>query len=151
MSMIFTPFYLPLVGLTVLFIFSYMALLPMAYKLTMLAFVYLFTVVTPSLLIHLYRRVQGWTAKELGKKERRIVPYIISIVCYFCCFFWMEYRNTPRVISIIVVVAMAIQMICAIINVWWKSVRILQPSVAWQAHWYPIPWRFPSTRCGGSA
>ena len=120
MSMIFTPFYLPLVGLTVLFIFSYMSLLPMTYKLTMLAFVYLFTVVTPSLLIHLYRRVQGWTAKELGKKERRIVPYIISIVCYFCCFFWMEYRNTPRVISIIVVVAMAIQMICAIINVWWK-------------------------------
>ena len=32
----------------------------------------------------------------------------------------MEYRNTPRVISIIVVVALAIQMICAFINVWWK-------------------------------
>ena len=119
-SMIFTPFYLPLVGLAVLFIFSYMSLLPMAYKLPMLAWVYVFTVVAPSLLIHLYRRVQGWTSRELGKKERRIVPYILSIVCYFGCFFWMEYRNTPRVISIIVVVAMAIQMICAFINVWWK-------------------------------
>ena len=105
-SMIFTPFYL--------------SLLPMAYKLPMLAWVYVFTVVAPSLLIHLYRRVQGWTSRELGKKERRIVPYILSIVCYFGCFFWMEYRNTPRVISIIVVVAMAIQMICAFINVWWK-------------------------------
>ena len=30
MSMIFTPFYLPLVGLTVLFIFSYMAVLTIA-------------------------------------------------------------------------------------------------------------------------
>lgn len=119
-SMIFTPFYLPLVGLAVLFIFSYMSLLPMAYKLPMLAWVYVFTVVAPSLLIHLYRRVQGWTSRELGKKERRIVPYILSIVCYFGCFFWMEYRNTPRVISIIVVVAMAIQMVCAFINVWWK-------------------------------
>ena len=97
MSMIFTPFYLPMVGLIALFIFSYM-----------------------SLLIHLYRMVQGWTSRELGKKERRIVPYILSIVCYFGCFFWMEYRNTPRVISIIVVVALAIQMICAFINVWWK-------------------------------
>lgn len=120
MSMIFTPFYLPIVGLIALFIFSYMSLLPMMYKLVMLAMVYLLTVVAPSLLIHLYRLCQGWTPHELGRKERRLVPYIISIVCYFACFFWMEYRNTPRVISIIVVVALTIQMVCALINIWWK-------------------------------
>lgn len=120
MSMIFTPFYLPIVGLIALFIFSYMSLLPMMYKLVMLAMVYLLTVVAPSLLIHLYRLCQGWTSHELGRKERRLVPYIISIVCYFACFFWMEYRNTPCVISIIVVVALTIQMVCALINVWWK-------------------------------
>ena len=120
MSMIFTPFYLPIVGLIALFIFSYMSLLPMIYKLVMLAMVYLLTVVAPSLLIHLYRLCQGWTSHELGRKERRLVPYIISIVCYFACFFWMEYRNTPRVISIIVVVAHTIQMVCALINIWWK-------------------------------
>ena len=120
MSMIFTPFYLPIVGLIALFIFSYMSLLPMMYKLVMLAMVYLLTVVAPSLLIHLYRLCQGWTSHELGRKERRLVPYIISIGCYFACFFWMEYRNTPRVISIIVVVALTIQMVCALINIWWK-------------------------------
>ena len=120
MSMIFTPFYLPIVGLIALFIFSYMSLLPMMYKLVMLAMVYLLTVVAPSLLIHLYRLCQGWTSHELGRKERRLVPYIIYIVCYFACFFWMEYRNTPRVISIIVVVALTIQMVCALINIWWK-------------------------------
>ena len=120
MSMIFTPFYLPIVGLIALFIFSYMSLLPMMYKLVMLAMVYLLTVVAPSLFIHLYRLCQGWTSHELGRKERRLVPYIISIVCYFACFFWMEYRNTPRIISIIVVVALTIQMVCALINIWWK-------------------------------
>jgi len=120
MSMIFTPFYLPLVGLVILFMFSYMALLPMAYKLPMLLTVYLFTILMPSLLIHLYRKFQGWTSKELGRKERRIVPYIISILCYFGCFFLMEYRNTPRVISIVLVAALVIQMVCAFINVWWK-------------------------------
>ena len=101
MSMIFTPFYLPLVGLVALFLFSYMSLLPLAYKLPMLLTVYISTILMPSLLIHLYRRVRGWTSKELGRKERRIVPYLISILCYFGCFFLMEYRNTPRVISII--------------------------------------------------
>ena len=120
MSMIFTPFYLPLVGLVALFLFSYMSLLPLAYKLPMLLTVYISTILMPSLLIHLYRRFQGWTSKELGRKERRIVPYLISILCYFGCFFLMEYRNTPRVISIILVAALVIQMVCALINVWWK-------------------------------
>lgn len=120
MSMIFTPFYLPLVGLVALFIFSYMSMLPMLYKLPMLITVYVFTVLLPSVLIHTYRHFQGWTSRELGKKERRIVPYLISILCYFGCFFLMEYRNTPRVISIILVAALAIQMVCAFINIWWK-------------------------------
>lgn len=120
MSMIFTPFYLPLVGLVALFLFSYMSLLPLAYKLPMLLTVYISTILMPSLLIHLYRRFQGWTSKELGRKERRIVPYLISILCYFGCFFLMEYRNTPRVISIILVAVLVIQMVCALINVWWK-------------------------------
>ena len=120
MSMLFAPFYLPLVGLVALFLFSYMSLLPLAYKLPMLLMVYISTILMPSLLIHLYRKFQGWTSKELGRKERRVVPYLISILCYFCCFFLMEYRNTPRVISIILVAALVIQMVCALINVWWK-------------------------------
>lgn len=120
MSMVFTPFYLPLVGLILLFWFSYMAMLPLIYKLMMLLIVYCFTILFPTLLIHFYRRFQGWSPIEIGHKERRIVPYIISIVCYFGCFFFMEYRNTPRVMSMIVVAALVIQMLCALINVWWK-------------------------------
>ena len=58
MSMIFTPFYLPLVGLVALFMFSYMALLPMGYKLHVLLSVYLFTILVPSILIHIYRQYQ---------------------------------------------------------------------------------------------
>ena len=33
MSLVFTPFYLPLVGLMALFMFSYLGLMPWAYKL----------------------------------------------------------------------------------------------------------------------
>ena len=132
MSMIFTPFYLPIVGLIALFIFSYMSLLPMMYKLVMLAMVYLLTVVAPSLLIHLYRLCQGWTSHEL-QKGAPSRAYIISIVCYFACFFWMEYRNTPRVISIIVVVALTIQMVCASSIYGGRSAPIQPPSEAWQA------------------
>ena len=42
-SMVFTPFYLPFIGLIALFIFSYMSLMPWQYKLTVLTLVYFFT------------------------------------------------------------------------------------------------------------
>lgn len=120
LSMVFTPFYLPLVGLIILFLFSYMSLLPLGYKLFMLLFVYMFTVLVPSLLIHLYRHYQGWSPIELGHRERRVVPYIISILCYCGCFFYFESRHVPRILSIVLMAALVIQMLCALINVWWK-------------------------------
>ena len=43
-SMLFTPFYLTLLGLVALFSFSYLSLMPWAYKLQVLTLVYVFTI-----------------------------------------------------------------------------------------------------------
>ncbi len=120
MSLVFTPFYLPIVGLIGLFLFSYLSLLPLLYKLTVLVVVYLFTILLPTLLIHLYRRYQGWTLIELGRKERRAVPYIISIMCYLCCTYIMESMHIPHFMGSILIAALLVQIVCAFINVWWK-------------------------------
>ena len=120
LSMVFTPFYLPLVGLIALFTLSYLSLMPWAYKLTVLALVYLFTILVPTLLIHFYRNYHGWTLIELGKKERRVVPYLLSIVSYFVCYYVMHRFNIPHFMSNILMAALVIQILCAIINVWWK-------------------------------
>ena len=119
-SMLFTPFYLPMIGLIVLFTFSYLSMFPWVYKLQVLLLVYLFTILLPTLLIHLYRRYQGWTLVELGHRERRMVAYIISIVCYFTCIYVMERLHLPHFMSSIVVAALLVQIVCALINVWWK-------------------------------
>ncbi|MBR1388519.1 MAG: hypothetical protein IJ569_02740 [Prevotella sp.] len=120
MSLVFTPFYLPVLGLTLLFVFSYMSLMPWGYKLQVLTIVYLLTVVLPTLLIHLYRRYQGWSLIQLGSKERRMVPYVISILCYFACINLMDSFHIPHFMSNIVGAALFIQIVCALINVWWK-------------------------------
>ena len=120
LSLIFTPFYLPVVGLTALFVFSYLSLLPFTYKATVIALVYLFTVLAPSLLIHSYRRYHGWTPVELGRKERRMVPYVISIACYFACVYLMERMHIPRFMGGILIAALLVQITCAVINAWWK-------------------------------
>ena len=119
-SMVFTPFYLPIVGLMALFFLSYLSLMPTAYKLQVLTLVYFFTILLPTVLIHLYRKYNGWNLIELGHREKRMVPYVISILCYFFCVYIMDLLHIPHFMGTIVSAALAIQIVCALINVWWK-------------------------------
>lgn len=120
MSLVFTPFYLPLVGLATLFSFSYLNLLPVNYRLIVLLLVYFFTILLPTFLIHLYRHSQGWTLIEMGQKRRRMVPYAISILCYLACIWLMQHLHIYHFVPSILIAALLIQMVCALINVWWK-------------------------------
>lgn len=120
LSIIFTPFYLPLVAMVALFLFSYLSLLSWNYKFSVLLIVYIFTILLPTMLIHFYRKYQGWTMLKLISREGRMVPYVISIICYFSCFYLMSHLHFPHFMSSIVVAALIIQIICAIVNVWWK-------------------------------
>ena len=119
-SMVFTPFYLPILGLIVLFTLSYMSIFPWAYKLQVLILAYLFTILIPTFMIHLYRRYQGWSLLELGRRERRMVPYVISIICYFACVYVMQRLHMPHFMGSIIMAALLLQITCALINVWWK-------------------------------
>ncbi|MBR5037756.1 MAG: phosphatase PAP2 family protein [Prevotella sp.] len=119
-SAIFHPFYLATVGLIFLFIFSYMGVLPLKYKLSVLGFVYLCTVLLPAWLIKIYRKYQGWSLIELGSRERRAIPYVIAIVCYFLCYYILNLLHVPHFMTSIIVVALAIQVVCAIVNLFWK-------------------------------
>ena len=119
-SMVFTPFYLPILGLTALFFLSYLNQYLLSYKFFVLAIVYFFTILLPTLLIHLYRHYHGWSLIELGTREGRVVPYVISILCYFSCLYLMEQMHIPYFMRSIVACALIIQIVCALINVWWK-------------------------------
>lgn len=118
--MVTTPFYLPVLGLIFLFTFSYLSIFPMMYKLLMVLLFYLFSVLLPTYLIHVYSKYEGWTTKQLINRERRMVPYVISILCYFLGFYLLTLMNTPDFISVIFVVAIIIQVLCAAVNRWWK-------------------------------
>lgn len=120
LSAVFNPFYLPTVGLIVLFTLSYLSLLPISYKLLVLGLVYIFTILLPTLLISLYRHHQRWTLIELGQRERRMVPYVISILSYFMCVYIMDSLHIPHFMSSILLAALMIQILCSIVNVWWK-------------------------------
>ena len=104
-SLLFTPFYFPVIAFLALFMFSYMNLLPLTLKITVLVIVYLFTVALP--LLSIYR-------------TRRYVPYLLSITSYGCCFYVMERMRMPHFMMGIIVGALSIQVLCSIINTRFK-------------------------------
>ena len=120
LSAVFSPFHLPVVGLIILFLFSYLSFLPLGVKIYILLMVYTFTILLPTAMIRLYRRSQGWTRIQLGVKERRVVPYVISIMCYLTCYYLLTLNHASHFIGSIVMASLIIQVVCAIINLWWK-------------------------------
>ena len=119
-SLCFTPLIVPFLGFTALLFFSYLNVFPLLYKLMILVMVYIFTILVPRLTIRLYRSVNGWTSRQMGKKERRIVPYALSITSYVFCLILMYRLHMPRFMSGILVASLVGMIICAVINVWWK-------------------------------
>ena len=120
LSAVFTPFYVPTVGFIALFLFTYLGMLQWRYQLIIVGVVYLFTVVLPMAAIYFYQKVNGWSLRHLSNKERRVVPYAMTIVSYVICLLLMYRMGIPRFMSGILVSSLLAMMVCATVNIWWK-------------------------------
>ena len=119
-SAIFTPFMVPFVAFLLLFFFTYLRVLPLQYKLTVLIMVYCFTILLPMLGIYLLQKINGWTLQELGNRKKRCIPYLITIMSYTGCFLTMYRIHLPRYMSGIIIATLLCMVICTSINLKWK-------------------------------
>lgn len=119
-SALFRPYYLPIVGFVALFWFTYLSLLPFYFKMIVLSMIYVFTILLPRLCIYIYRKVNGWAPHQLRLRENRAVPYGMFILSYVACLHLMLNLHLPRYMCGIIVSALFIQVVCIVVNVWWK-------------------------------
>ena len=120
LSAVFRPYYIPIVGFVALFTFTYLSLLPLLYKLTVVAMVYVFTILLPRLCIYVYRKLNGWAPVLVRLRELRGIRFILLILSFVACVHLMFRMHMPRYMCGILVSALLIQMVCVIVNVWWK-------------------------------
>lgn len=120
LSSIFRPVYYPTVGFVILFSLTYMSLLPWVLRLWILGLVYLFTVSLPSMGVYIYRRLHGWSLLELRKQKHRLVPYGIHLLCYNILMYLLSSIHMPRFALAILVVSLMIQLVCVVVNHWYK-------------------------------
>lgn len=119
-SAVFIPFMVPFVAFCLLFFFTYLRIMPFAYKMTVLALVYCFTILMPMLGIYLFQKVNGWGIRELGHREKRFIPYGMTILSYMACLLTMYRIHLPRYMSGIIVAALICMLLCTLINTKWK-------------------------------
>ena len=95
-SLLFTPFSIPFLAFAILFLFSYLSIMPTAYKLIVLGIVYCFTILLPVLSIFVFKKINGFSAAELGERKKRYVPFLLTIISYVFCLLMMNRLNIKK-------------------------------------------------------
>ena len=119
-SAIFTPFSIPFLAFLILFLFSYLSIMPIQYKLIVLGIVYCFIIMIPVLAIFIFKKINGFSAQELGERKKRYVPFFLTITSYVFCLLMMNRLNIPWYMSGIILAALIMMVICIVVNLKWK-------------------------------
>ena len=119
-SIVFTPFSIPFLAFLVLFLFSYLRIMPILYKGIVLGIVYCFTILTPTITIFLFRKINGFARQELSERKKRYVPILLTIISYVFCLLMMRKLNIPWYMTGIIFVSLVISIICILVNLKWK-------------------------------
>lgn len=119
-SALFTPFSIPFLAFLVLFLFSYLSIMPIQYKLIVLGIVYCFTIMMPVLTIFIFRKINGFSTQELSERKKRYMPFFLTIISYVFCLLMMNRLNIPWYMSGIILAALIMMIICIVVNLKWK-------------------------------
>ena len=119
-SAIFTPFSIPFLAFLILFLFSYLRIMPIQYKLIVLGVVYCFTILMPTLTNFLFRKINGFSPEDLGERKRRFMPFLLTITSYVFCLVMMHRLNIPWYMTGIILAALIMMVICIVVNLKWK-------------------------------
>ena len=119
-SAIFTPFSIPFLAFLILFLFSYLRIMPIQYKLIVLGVVYCFTILMPTLTIFLFRKINGFSPEDLGERKRRFMPFLLTITSYVFCLVMIHRLNIPWYMTGIILAALIMMVICIVVNLKWK-------------------------------
>jgi membrane-associated phospholipid phosphatase len=119
-SAFFSPYYIAFVAFLILFVFSYLRIMPLQYKLIVLGVVYAFTILIPQLTIYIFRKVNGYTHDDMAQRRHRYVPLFLYLISYVFCLIIMRRLNIPWYMKGIILTALLMMVLCLVLNLRWR-------------------------------
>lgn len=120
LSVLFNPFLVPLFAFTMLFMFTYLNIMPIQYVTFVLSVVVAFTILAPALFIGIYKWMNKWTMKQLSERKKRFIPYILTMMSYITCLITMNRLHFPHYLSNIITATLMCITVCILLNLRWK-------------------------------
>lgn len=105
-SGMFTPFLIPFIAFLILFLFTYLSIMPLRYKLIILGIVYSFTVLLPVFVIYLYSKIHKFPMRQLSERKRRYIPYLLTLTSYGFCALMMYRLHIPNYMTGIIIASL---------------------------------------------
>ena len=119
-SAFFSPYYIAFVSFLILFVFSYLRIMPLQYKLIVLGVVYGFSILIPHLTIFIFRKINGYTLDDMAQQKQRYVSLCLYWVSYVFCLVIMRKLNIPWYMTGIIFTALLLMTVCLILNMRWR-------------------------------
>ncbi len=119
-SILLTPLLMPTYGMIVALWMSNLLVLTLPAKLTVILVVFAMTCILPALLFLLLKFLKVISSTELNNRKERLLPYIITIVCYVATAMYLFSINAPQWLWMFMFGGGCAALISMIVNFKWK-------------------------------
>ena len=119
-SDLFSPLMIPVIAFILLFGFTFLRIMPLAYQISVISIVACLTLLFPLLGITVYKKLLNKGPHILNHRKKRFIPYIMTIISYAVCLVTMYRLHLPHYMASVVIVVLICFILCALINLRWK-------------------------------
>lgn len=119
-SWLLNPFLIPFAAFLVLFLCTYLSIMPLQSKLWVLGVVYGFTILFPTIAIFLLGKLQNASFPSMNARTKRYVPLLLTVASYTACLLLMSRNNLPWYMQGIMLASTTAAILCLLINLRWK-------------------------------
>ena len=120
LSAVFNPFLVPSFAFVLLFIFTYLNIMPLQYVMFVIGIVVVFTIAFPWIFIGLYKWTNRLSMKEVSERKKRTIPYLLTIMSYGTCLILMSRMHFPHYFSNIIAASLMCISTCFLLNLRWR-------------------------------
>ena len=120
LSWVLVPLLMPVYGLMLAFGLSILDVAPMGMRVAFTLIVAGICVIVPMVLILLLKKMGMIEDVGLNGRQERLVPYIITIICFGATAWFMAAKGAPLWLSLFFAGGALATVICTVVNFWWK-------------------------------
>lgn len=119
-SWILSPILIPTYAVIAALWLTPLAILPAAVRWNVAGVSCLMTCVVPAMAIMLLYWLKIISAPGLNNRSERFIPYVLTIVCYLSCSWYLFRIHAPQWMWMFMVAGACTAIVSCIVNRWWK-------------------------------